>query len=143
MREIKFRGIPLEWNQFVYGGYIFYQERYFIYTEMYEKATHIGILSQVQVDSDTIGQYIGLNANSGKEIYEGDILQSFVDPEIKLKHVVEWSDKYLGWYLWNINDVNRIGDGSIQAFVYFKNTGKNCEIIGNIHENPEHLESIN
>lgn len=79
-------------------------------------------------------QYIGRKDKNGNEIYAGDILGSFVHKEIQLQHIVEWSDKYLCWYMWNIKDVNRTGDGSVQAFVYFKNSGKNAEIVGNIHE---------
>lgn len=84
-------------------------------------------------------QFTGLLDKNGKEIYEGDILRSHVHPDIPLYHVVEWSDKLSGWYMWNVKDVNRIGDGSIQAFVYFKNLN-GCEVIGNIHEYHELLE---
>jgi len=79
-------------------------------------------------------QYTGLKDKKGKEIYEGDIVSSFVDENITLRHVVEWSDRLCGWYMRNILDVHNIGDGSIQAFVYFNNTGKNCEVCGNIHQ---------
>jgi len=79
-------------------------------------------------------KFIGRKDKNGKEIYEGAMLRSFVHPEVPLIHVVEWSDKHLGWYLRNIRDVHRSGDGSLQAFVYFRNSGKDCEIIGDIHK---------
>jgi len=136
MREIKFRGIPLEWNQFVYGGYIFYQERYFIYTEMYEKATHIGILSQVQVDSDTIGQYTGLRDQGSKKIYEGDIVKLRLLNQDLVRTVFQ---DYSG--SWCIN-VPAMGSTEVNG-MSMQVASLDVEIIGNIHENPEHLESIN
>lgn len=87
-------------------------------------------------------QYTGLKDKNGEEIYEGDILSSphFLDAGGRqhiLKHSVEWSDKFFGWFLLNCGSRDR-DNGSIQLFVGAK-YGQ-LEIIGNIYENPELME---
>jgi len=119
MREIKFRGIPFDWNQFIYGNYVEYQGTHYIYTEMYEKATHLDILSQVQIDKSTLGQVTGLLDKSSKEIYEGDIVlgnDSTYPHEIIFHH-------------------GRFKENN--SGLLFSTT---WEIIGNIYENPELLK---
>jgi uncharacterized phage protein (TIGR01671 family) len=63
-------------------------------------------------------QFTGLKDKKGKEIYEGDIVQSPYDSKGNKIKAVEWRDSYnqCGWNL-------------------RKDTG--VEIIGNIYENPE------
>lgn len=79
-------------------------------------------------------QYTGLNDKNGKEIYEGDI--------------VEW--KYL--QTWHKNEVMWVGGGFVVTTSGFKDDLNepqdlslvsilNCEIIGNIYENPELLKT--
>ena len=86
-------------------------------------------------------QYTGLKDKNGKEIYEGDILSSphFVDAagrQHQLFHLVQWSDKYRGWFLLSCNSMNE-DDGSIMLWV---SNGVSLTVAGNIHENPELAE---
>lgn len=75
-------------------------------------------------------QFTGLHDKNGKEIYEGDI--------------IEW--KYL--QTWHKNEVRWVGGGFVVTTSGFKDDLNepqdlslvsilNCEIIGNIYENPE------
>jgi uncharacterized phage protein (TIGR01671 family) len=101
-------------------------------------------------DNFVIQQYTGLKDKNGKEIYEGDIVQSVYDDEVAL---VDFNDKnyasVLGWNLLRIgyfedgklvfNDPKIQSDGKLPAVEYYygRSPGKNWEIIGNIYENPE------
>ena len=76
-------------------------------------------------------QYTGLKDKNGKEIYEGDIAawknaSGFNDGMA----VVEWNNNG-AWYI--VND-----DAGV--FDYLDDVAINCEVIGNIHENPELLK---
>ncbi len=68
-----------------------------------------------------IKQYTGLKDKNDKEIYEGDILKGWLLDYDTSSSVVEWSDS--GW------SPNIEGE----CEVYWDD----CEIIGNIYENPE------
>ena len=92
------------------------------------------------LDGDTtsipIEQYTGLKDINGKEIYEGDIMQS--DTEIKMIVVA-------GHYQTFVDDwgVPHYSTGFALKFTDesgYSDFGSSLEIIGNIHDNPELLE---
>lgn len=114
--------------------------------------------TRYQVEQNSIGQYTGLKDKNEKEIYEGDIIltQPFRDKpyskkskEKRLKGIVEYNVlsgagfggdtetvKYWGAE-WNV----RIVDKDYSKYGCY-DWGKfwECEVIGNIYENPELLE---
>jgi hypothetical protein len=71
-------------------------------------------------------QFTGLHDKNDKEIYEGDIIDDGLDKPV----LVWWNVKFASFCLRK--------DG--WAFSHFFGDScdpKNCEVIGNIHENPE------
>lgn len=144
MREIKFRGLCAATNNWVYGGFFINSAGDCIIVEpndwkpSYSDPDSGGSVNFVVVDPESVGQYTGLKDCNGVDIFEGDIVESSVHTDIPLHHVIEWSDKYNGWFVRNTTATHE-HDGSIQLFVYKKNY--QFGVIGNVHENQELLEN--
>jgi len=80
------------------------------------------------VDPETVCQFTGLSDKKGKKIFEGDILMVGDDKPM----VVGWSDKFASFVL------NR--DGWMYSHWFGESCdSENCEIIGNIFDDPELL----
>jgi uncharacterized phage protein (TIGR01671 family) len=133
MREIKFRGKGINSGQWFYGSAVTFGNKAYIF-----KMLRLLRMEHAEVVPDTVGQFIGLFDEDGREIYEGDIIkivEEFDDENVYTRIGVvcfeegmyELQDKngkhfaYLGWLM---------HDDAITKL----------EVIGNIHDNPEMLE---
>ena len=133
MKEILFRGKAIDDNWY-YGVPLVFTEDYVCMTapHTYNKA----------VIPETVGQYTGLTDKNGNKIFEGDIVKEvyevFVSAREKEKRTkigyVEYSDCSFcnGYYayFWYGKEKWR-GNFAIH---------RGCEVIGNIHDNPELLK---
>jgi uncharacterized phage protein (TIGR01671 family) len=81
-----------------------------------------------------IMQYTGLKDKNGKEIYEGDVCKLL--NQFHLNEI--YSVKFIGGSFCLSNEL----EPYIPFFAYDKDKIDYMEVIGNIYENPELLESI-
>ena len=83
-----------------------------------------------RVDPDTLGRYTGLTDKNGRKIFEDDVCRFYGD-EGYADYAVFWDGNNSGWVVRQIDlDALDVLDS------YFAEC---CEVIGNIHDNPELL----
>lgn len=103
--------------------------------------TDINGVSGIEVDYKTIGQYTGLTDKNGKKIFEGDIII------FNRKRNLPNTNQTPEVIIYNQRDC------AFQRYPYFQSVTKGgagkliqpdmmseCEVIGNIHDNPELLK---
>ena len=132
MREIKFRTWNPKFNYFEYWG--FYNDD--TDNKPYFKGTPSGggfVSNQIL---DNTEQFTGLRDKNGKEIYEGDIVRYKNKDESGTAKI-----EYLpGSFIFNWKDQNTLHPSIIDSAFYF-GCSSELDVIGNIHEYPELMES--
>ena len=114
-------------------------DEYCILSAIYNSAFH-------GVYPETVGRYTGLTDKNGKKIFEGDIVKNdwcFACGYSVIKFgqykSLDMSNEYqqghLGFYLEHIHKADK---RSVRKDILF--FANKCEIIGNIHDNPELLK---
>lgn len=164
MREILFRGKDDESTDFVYG--LLSLERDCRNPKMLctVKPCIVWRESELLYSSfvipETIGRYTGLTDKNGKKIFEGDIVQYLTYDDFDCQSVVKFgeykqdgsSGEYgaricLGFYVevdnftcpdWCENEPECFSDYQKQQNIL--EIANECEVIGNIYDNPELLE---
>lgn len=133
MRTIKFRGYNAKNKKWLYGYYFVNRGEHFI-TPDEEYRWPYPSADDFLVDPESIGQFTGLRDVNGKEIYEGDIIQSIRYPEIW--HYVHYDEENACFRAKNTEYY------SVDCCL-FKDWLDNHhkEVIGNIHDNPELLKT--
>lgn len=117
-REILFRGKRVDNGKWI-EGYLC-----FVYIDSPQKAQIYDPESVRNYDvyTYTVGQYTGLKDKNGKKIFEGDIVKH---------NGINYKIKYFEKYTQFAGTRDKAGIG----MVWFNfNT---CEVIGNIHDNPD------
>jgi hypothetical protein len=140
-RKINFRGKPIKYpitvkNEkgefvipFIYGGY----NCDYCYGGCPEGKDYIiewnsfgmGFNEEVLVEKQSVGQFTGAEDKNKKDIYEGDIIKNIFNGEIQIL-LCKWSDFNCGFVFLDKKGIDR--------------ALTDCEVIGNIIENPELLE---
>ena len=135
MRTIKFRAKRAR-GEWVVGNFIHHFATYFKTEERYsiflsKPENDNGGYRVEDIDPDTIGQFTGLYACDGKEIYEGDILKWKADNRLYAV-VFNW-----GMFYASVEVCNKGTYGGFPLHALAEENGKDIEIVGNIYDNPE------
>lgn len=132
MREILFRGKRKDNGEWIDGFYFFDECALIVENLSYSliKNKQCQLVGVHPIISETVGQYTGLTDKNGKKIFEGDLC--LCDRNISTR-----VDKQVFTIIFDDEDGAWVGTGwssSIEAREFSM-----CEIIGNIHDNPELL----
>ena len=135
MREITFRGKDAKTGEWVYGDLSFHHYGLhhngipFIRGWSRDADNSPKNYWSREVVPETVGQYIGLDAQSGERIFEGDIVDYNGTP-----HQVVFEDRFGCAYF-------GIRMSGIETWDFCSAVPSNLmRIIGNIHDNPELIE---
>ena len=161
MREILFRGKRVDNGEWVQGDLVQGVEKQqgLLFLWCKDKHSPTGIF-EFNIIPETVGQYTGLTDKNGTKIFEGDIVltqEMYDKPYSKnrksKKHigVVEYRIRSgSGFYNPETGEWDKYKEYEAEWIVNVKDYGKfvhsswgdfyDCEVIGNIHDNPELLK---
>lgn len=164
MREILFRGKRVDNGSWVYGD--FTKPCNIVWIEEDKRLNNDLVIFDEKVQEETLGQYTGLKDKSGKKIFEGDIVRkqtfgkmrdiSTYENEKEFKEHKRFLIKKNGCifdseYEYHHN-YDYVVEWELNGFYPFADSPENCghcggaennlecEVIGNIYDNPELLE---
>ena len=116
-------------------------------------AVHYADGGGVYLDRDDceVMQYTGLKDKNGVEIYEGDVVGTYIDKEntnygdpSHWVQIIKWSDEEVGWRIWEkmvkCNPQMKEYEDCWAEQLFPKDEIVKMEVIGNIYENPELLK---
>ena len=132
MREILFRG-KTDRSEWVVGNLMVYYDRS---ASIIESSTSLNTFHVVF--PETVGQYIGVEDKNGNRVFEGDILRYTPRPKCTIYYKVIWNQEWSRFALvqWSTHKYQ------IYEWAEFSKVKYSCEVIGNIHDNPDLLESL-
>lgn len=142
MREILFRGKNPVSDEWAYGSLI-------LEKNAFDERLILAIISDADgnetlVNPETISQYTGLTDKNGKTIFVGDILRVEQRGETGSRTCPVYFGEYIdadsvfddyrciGFYIKTSDGCGNIG--------FLLDSEFECEVIGNIHDNPELME---
>lgn len=137
MREILFRAKGESNGEWVYGNYCAAE---YLTNEGMEhfiiEAPRNGV--SAKIITETLGQYIGVEDKNGKKVFEGDILSYTPRPNCTIFYKVAWQQEWSRFALvqWSTHKYQSYEWAEFSKVKYC------CEVIGNIYDNPDLLESL-
>lgn len=155
MREILFRGKRLDNGEWVYG---YYSPANIPLMGCVGHFINEGGYRAIEIDPETVGQFTGLTDKNGTKIFEGDIFK--FDDEVWESCYTSCGTEYNLWEVVNYGVVGfneesakydfvkyKYNENSVEADLHENNSIEfadfvsELEVIGNIQDNPELMES--
>lgn len=128
MRDIKFRAWDKTYERFVNPDDVFYLEK------------HGGFDTRMMADEKGLRpilmQYTGLKDKNGVEIFEGDVVRSQTP---NYEELTIWFNSYKAQFEGRYEGVDPETGINYKHYMYGEGLTE-CEVIGNIYENPELLK---
>ena len=163
MREILFRGKRCDGGGWVYGYYIRADHHWhkhgihkdWIVCGASANGGWFALHNKYAVKAETVGQFTGLTDKNGKKIFEGDIVRDlttylchksyfergYKGEEDYEKYRKEEKPNVVSFVSENFGSCGCCFDSFVgSGFASFDVDLTCCEVIGNIHDNPELLE---
>ena len=155
MREIKFRGKEIDTGKWVYGGLFkepappqcfekTLEDKYWI---VYPNPRYMPDwnlpyeMVRTDIEKETIGQYTGLKDKNGKEIYEGDIVKVKLYKGEEEKYFIGKVEYFGSNFIVDADNNSEYHIYDLDGFgIDYRYKLEDCEVIGNIYDNPELLE---
>lgn len=136
-RVIKFRGKSVVDKKWVYGSFVLCTHN--AIADICDIVVDNDDITQTPVLSYTVGQFVGLHDENGKEIYEGDIVEIFnpcaanslhpIAEDVHNCGVVKWENDCSRFIVDCVNDARGRNFDLLPRFEF--------TVIGNIHDNPK------
>ena len=154
-RKIKFRGKEIDTGKWVYGGLFKepappqcfeknLEDKYWI---VYPDPRYMPDwnlpykMVRTDVDKETVGQYTGLKDKNGKEIYEGDVVKVKLYKGEEEKYFIGKVEYFGGNFIVDADNNSEYHVYDLDGFgIDYRYNLEDCEVIGNIYDNPELLE---
>lgn len=134
MREILFRGKRVDNSKWIFGGYAKCNNRHYILTDI-DLISREWVFKNIEVVSETVGQYTGLTDKNGKKIFEGDIVKLIFE-----SYTHSWGDVGVVTEFCGAYGTESADEKHFCAFINESVYTRSREVIGNIHDNPELLK---
>jgi uncharacterized phage protein (TIGR01671 family) len=132
MRDILFRGkrktiIKSQNGKWIFG---YLSSKDFIHADYGKVKKGELKMDGCPVYSETIGQYVGMKDKNGTMIFEGDVIQYLNTTKENTIAVISFKKGSF---------TSKVIDKDIPPHPIMLTCGKNCEIIGNIYDNPNFI----
>lgn len=141
MREILFRGKTSS-GKWIVGVFYRDSEGIFIITKLEITLAKRGrsyIVGLEEIIPETVGQYIGRDDCNDQKLFDGDII--LIDG--KYPKIIKWGDDCACFLTANIDSIKHKDWMDIwtqPSKCWWKEFGREIEVIGNIYDNPELME---